>query len=179
MDLRTYDLAADLLAELVAALAHTRGGAVDQAVVHPGNQVPQYFGKCSTAAVRVVTILPVAGRSPICVTEWRVTYEMSVDRCYMTPADNGMPPVAVLDSEARDVLEDAGAMRKAALCAWPDAVRREVGTWTPRGPAGGAHGGAMQVTALGLGLSCRCDDEQWGAGIDSRVPPLPGDPRHP
>lgn len=177
MDLRVYDLAAALLDELTAALAFTRGGAPERAVVHPGNQVPQYLESCSLAAVRVVTVLPIAGKSPTCPGEWQVTYEMSVDRCYYTPPDNGMPALGVLDSEARDALEDAGAMRKAAACAWPRDTRRLFGTWTPRGPSGGAHGGAMQVTALGLTLHCSCDVDLWGGGIDSRIAPRPGDPR--
>lgn len=179
MDIRTYDYAVDLLDHLQAALALTRGGAADVAVVHPGNQVPQYLvGSCVVAAVRVVTVLPVAGKSPVCPVEWQVTYEMSVDRCYTTPRDNGMPAAGVLDSHARDALEDAGAMRKAALCAWPSGARKLFGTWTPRGPAGGAHGGAMQVTALGLTLTCGCEDTTaWGGGIDSRIPPREGDPR--
>lgn len=176
MDVRVYDLASLLLDELTAALAHTRAGPPDLAVVHPGNTVPQYG--CAVAAVRVVTILPIPGKSPTCPPEYQATYEMSVDRCYMTPADNGMPPLGVLDSAARDALEDAGAMRKAAHCAWSAGVRRTHGTWTPRGPQGGIHGGAMQVTAAGLTLACACTEDAWGAGIDSRIPMRPEDPRY-
>lgn len=171
MDLKVYDLATALLGELTEALAGTRGGQVDQAVVHPGNMVPMYG--CSVAAVRVVTIVPMSVRNP-CAPEFAVTYEMVVDRCYRTPDNNTMPALGVLDSAARDAYEDAAAMRKAALCAWS---RNSVypGTWTPRGPAGGIHGGAMTVEVRGLTLSCGCD-QPWGAGIDSRIPPLTGDP---
>lgn len=178
MDIRVYDLAAVLVAEFAAALEHTRAGGPDIAIVHPGDTVPQY-GSCGLAAVRVVTIAPTVTPDPRCAQEWQVTYELTMDRCYQTPADNGMPAVPVLDSAVRDLLEDAGAMRKAALCAWPTGQRRTYGVWTPRGPSGGIHGGAMQVTALGLTLMCGCDDEKWGEGIDARFPPFDGDPRHP
>lgn len=176
MDLHVYDLAALLAAELSAALEHTRAGQADFVVVHPGDMVPQYG--CALAAVRLVTILPVAPK-PRCAPEWQITYEMSVDRCYPSTENNAMPPVAWLDSAVRDQLEDAGAMRKAALCAWPNDQGRLYGTWTPRGPAGGIYGGAMQVTATGVCLTRGCEDGPWGDGIDARIPPFEGDPRHP
>lgn len=179
MDLRTYDLASGLLDELTAALSHTRAGAPAVAVVHPGNLVPMYGCNGGAAAVRVVTITatPLREGAIACGVDWSVTYEMSVDRCYATPDDNGMPALGVLDSAARDELEDAGAMRKAAVCGWPAGTRAIPGVWTPRGPEGGIHGGAMQVTVSGLTLTCKCDIDVWGHGIDSRIPMLPGDPR--
>lgn len=176
MDIRVYDLARALLDEFTAALIHTRAGAAEVAVIHPGDQVPQYG--CALAAVRLVTILPAEMRGPVCPPEWQATFELTMDRCYRTPEDNGMPALGVLDSAVRDLLEDAGAMRKAALCAWGNNVRRRFATWTPRGASGAIHGGAMQVTALGLSLTCGCDDETWGNGIDSRIPMLDGDPRN-
>lgn len=176
MDIGVYDLAAALLDELTDALALTRAGAPDAAVVHPGDIVPGYYGQCSLAAVRVVTIIAETGQ-PKRTPEFQAVYEMTVDRCYPTPENNAMPTLAQLDSLTRDDMEDAGAMRKAAACAWGTRIR-SFGTWTPRGPSGGWHGGAMQVTATGLTLVCGCDDlTPWGGGIDSRIPPLAGDPR--
>lgn len=178
MDRMVYDLASELLDALVAALNLTRAGAPGLAVVHPGDQVPQYG--CALAAVRVVTVPPDPGTRPP-FEGWETTFEMVVDRCYTTPADNSMPPLPVLDSHARDSLDDAGAMRRAALCAWqrefpaPEQQRR-FGVWTPRGPSGAIYGGAMQVIATGLGLVCGCEQD-WGPEVDERIPPLPGDPR--
>jgi hypothetical protein len=99
---------------------------------------------------------------------------MVVDRCYINTEDNSMPFPAELDSLSRDAADDAAAMRDAARCAFG----REVvvpGVWMPRGPAGGIHGGLMSVT-VPVQLDCGCDSvlEQ----LDSRIAPLPGDPRY-
>lgn len=174
MDLKVYALASQLLDGFTTALADTRAGAPDIGIIHPGNMVPQYG--CPTAAVRVVTILPVQLRGPgPCSTEWQITYEMTVDRCYTSTPRNEMPAAGILDSHTRDMLEDAAAMRRAAMCAWPKHQSRQFGAWTPRGPDGGIYGGAMAVIAMGVALSCDCD-QPW-PGIDTRNPMISGDPR--
>jgi hypothetical protein len=167
-----YVLARRLLDELSSRLDTTRAGQVEKAVVHPGNMVPQYG--CSLAAVRIVNITAAAATTPSpCPPGWFITFEMTVDRCYRTPDDNSMPPVPVLDSASRDMVDDADAMRAAALCAFE---RRQIGTWTPRGPSGGIHGGTMAVTVTS-NLHCKCE-VVWPS-VDELIAPLPGDPRIP
>lgn len=174
MDLKVYDLGVELLNELMVSLATTRGGAPTIAAFHPGNQVP--FEGCPLAAVRTVNVIPIAARAPNCPPEFSVTYEMTVDRCYPITNRGEMAAIPRLDSATRDLLEDGGAMRRAAMCAdWGRDARRTLGTWTPRGPSGAMYGGAMQVTATGVTLVCACNGE-W-SGIDTRYTPLPGDPR--
>lgn len=149
MKANAEDLAEQLRDAFAAELVAT-GRPADTALVHPGNTVPQYG--CQIAAVRVVSILAVEVKSPKCPPEWNVIYEMSIDRCYPNTENNAMPAAADLEAANRIALDDAGAMRAAAAIAWPARLRRRPGTWTPRGPAGGIFGGAMQVTALGLAL---------------------------
>lgn len=141
---------AEQLRDVFAAELVTIGRPADTALVHPGNMVPQYG--CQIAAVRVVSVLAVEVKSPKCPPEWSVIYEMSIDRCYPNTENNAMPAPADLEEANRGALADAAAMRAAAANAWPARLRRRAGTWTPRGPAGGIYGGAMQVTALGLTL---------------------------
>lgn len=169
---RVYGFARALLDEFTARLAETRAGAPEFAVVHPGNLVPQYG--CSVAAVRVVNIaaIPNPRNASACPTEYYVALELSIDRCYRTPDNNGMPPLPVLDSAARDEIEDAEAARAAAVCAFPN--RAQIGLWTPRGPAGGIHGGALAVT-FRTDLGCGCGTDL--VGVDSKYPMITGDPR--
>lgn len=182
MDGTLYPLARALLDELSRLLNFTRAGHPDYAVVHPGNTVPQYG--CSLAAVRVANIIPAPGntvRGGLCGnTNIVAVLEMTVDRCYATPPDNSMPTLAVLDSYSRDLADDAAAMRTAAQCfrgTTPPAPL--LGAWTPRGPAGGIFGGAtlVQVT-IDPGCGCGTPDDAW-PDVDTLIPPLPGDPRHP
>ena len=183
-----YVLAQKLLDELTARLAETRAGAPCSAMVHPGDMVPAYSSNCSRgceglAAVRIVSTYPTVSfpeqlsgvAKPGCAIEDVVMLEMVVDRCYYTPKDNAQPTNGYLDSAARDAQEDAQAMRLAAAEAWDRKRRRAMGIWAPRGPAGGIHGGTLQVM-VSASLSCGPGGEF--PQIDSGVPPVLGDPRH-
>lgn len=181
MDAGVYVLAARLLDRLVYELASTRAGEPSWAAVHPGTQIQPHFEDCSSmAAVRVkmigaVSSFPVPARqlSSHDPHEYAVTIEMVVDRCAYNNEQNAVPDVAELDSMARDAMDDAAAMRKAALCAWPD-EQVVLGTWVPRS-GGGVHGGAMDVTVR---ADVHCDCETVPPAIDEMVEPLEGDPRH-
>ena len=183
-----YVLAQKLLDELTVRLGETRAGAPCSAMVHPGDMVPAYSSVCNNgceglAAVRIVSTYPTAAFpeqlvTPVkqgCTVEDAVMLEMVVDRCYYTPQDNAQPGNGYLDSAARDAQEDAQAMRLAAAAAWEKHRRYTMGVWAPRGPAGGIHGGTLQV-AVQATLSCGPGGEF--PQIDSAVPPVPGDPRH-
>lgn len=162
-----YTIAGQLLACFVAALEVTRAGAPDMAVVHPGDMVPDY-GACGLAWTRVVQVSPVPSKN-VCVDQQSVTVELGVSRCYGASDPKTVPAPAVLDSAARDLADDAQAMRAAVLGFRElTGIRAVLGVWRPRGPKGGIHGGTLQVTvAVELGL----------VGPDELAPPLPGDPR--
>lgn len=174
-----YRYAADLCGVLADRLALTRAGAVPT-IVHPGNMVPMYG--CPLATVRVVSITPGqppplnAGGRPCGESRHTVVLEMVVDRCYRTPVDNGKPPDGWLDSYARDILDDAEAMRRAARLAWSNArnLTREIHAWLPRGPEGGIHGGVLQVS---VNVVMECPPDIAFASIDDTVERLPDDPR--
>ena len=164
-----YTIAGMLLAQFVAALAETRAGAPAVAVIHPGDMVPGYG--CDLVTARITQVVPAPGmRQPRCETVYAVTVELAVTRCYATPKDNAMPAVAVLDSAARDSMEDAAAARAAVA-----ALRELTGlptqwvSWRPSGPRGGLHSGVCTVTVTtDLGVMA----------IDEMVAPIPGDPRN-
>ncbi|MGW6376225.1 hypothetical protein ACWFRB_09200 [Rhodococcus sp. NPDC055112] len=187
MDVGVYQLAATLVGELSAQLEDTRAGAVRFATVHPGDTVPAYGCGCGTgegqAWVRVVGMYPsVNFPEPYVIPQpgapivWAVTLEMGVDRCYPSPEQNEMPTPGELDSAARDAMDDAAAMRRAAMCAFDRSVQAVPGMWEPRGPSGGIHGGVMAVTVL-VDVACGCDSEP--PQLDAMVPPVFGDPRFP
>lgn len=183
VDTGVYVAAGRLLAQLDAELDATRAGAPCITVVHPGNSMPDYGCGCDEregiAWTRVVSIAPstafpapLAGIVPQGRTvQLAVTVELGVTRCYWTTEDNSMPEPGVLDSMARDVLDDAAAMHRAAMCA--DIGERTVGMWTPRGPQGGIHGGTLPVTVLVD--TCGCSGSM--PPLDEIVPMLDGDPR--
>lgn len=189
MDIGVYALAATLRDELAAQLAETRAGAPCFAVVHPGNMAPAYGCECGTgegmAWVRVASNGPSVeypqryaqpiGRSTPPLVE-TVVLELGIYRCYPNTEDNEMPSLPQLDSAARDALDDAAAMRRAALCAFSADARPIPGGWQPYGPLGGIHGGIMTVTVLAdVHCPCGVDSKQ----LDEVVPPLAGDPRFP
>lgn len=178
MDHTVYATAAALRDELSAMLNHTRAGHPGIAMVHPGDIVPMYG--CPLAAVRVVNITPDTRtlRSGVCGTTLHIaTLEMVVDRCYTTPDDNAMPTLGVLDSHARDAIDDAAAMRVAAQCFRTGPPSTLLGPWTSR-VAGGILRGTLTCTVtIDLGCGCGTLPEAWPA-IDDQVPPLPGDPRN-
>lgn len=183
VDTGVYVAARTLLDRLVLELAGTRAGAVCTAVVHPGNMTPDY-GWCGedcdgAAWTRVQMIAPTTAFPQILAApvqpgrqvQLAATIELGVDRCYYTPEDNSMPPVGVLDSHTRDALDDAAAMHRAVMCAGLGEV--VVGSWMPRGPMGGIHGGTLPVTVLID--TCACGSTM--APIDTVVPPMEGDPQ--
>ncbi|MBF6298234.1 hypothetical protein IU459_11850 [Nocardia amamiensis] len=184
VDTGVYAAAHTLIERLALELASTRAGAPCVATLHAGNMVPAYGCGCENAEgiawTRVVSTgatvkfpQPLAGPVPRGqVVQLLAVIELGVDRCYWQTEDNAMPdPPAILDSMARDALDDAAAMRRAALCA--DLGEVVLGLWTPRGPQGGIHGGTMTVTVLVD--TCGCGAEM--PPVDSIVPPLAGDPR--
>ncbi|SNS58189.1 hypothetical protein [Rhodococcoides kyotonense] len=179
-DTGVYVLAAQLLDRLTEELHGTRAGEVSWSAVFPGTQIQPHFGDCtSVAGVRIKTITPtISFPQPArqinehTAHEYMVVFEMIVDRCAYTPADNSVPDIPFLDSMVRDAMDDAAAMRKAALCTWTD---RDVvlGMWIPR-YGGGANGGAMDVT-VAADVHCGCD--VIPTPLDELVQPLEGDPR--
>ncbi|OZC60027.1 hypothetical protein CH276_18800 [Rhodococcus sp. 06-470-2] len=186
MDIGIYALAARLRDELAAQLDATRAGAPCFAVVHPGNMAPAYGCECGTgegmAWVRVVDIgtsvnypqqhgAPIGRNDAVVAT---LVLELGTYRCYPNTEDNSIPPLAYLDSAARDAIDDAAAMRRAARCAFTKAEQPIVGNWRPHGPQGGVHGGVMTVTVL-ADVNCPCDVEP--PQLDEVVAPLEGDPR--
>lgn len=164
-----YAIAGQLLAAFVAALELTRGGAPEAAVVHPGTMTPDYGG-CGLAWTRVVETRPVPGSTVSgCVDQHQVTVEIGMTRCYTTPDRNVMPAPAVLDSAARDTLDDARAMRMAVSALRElTGLRAVADRWQPRGPQGGVHGSTLLVVVW---------TELGGVGPDEIVPPMLGDPR--
>lgn len=186
MDIGIYALAAKLRDELAAQLDATRAGPPCFALVHPGNMAPAYGCGCDTgegmAWVRVASIgssvnypqqhgAPTTPRDPIVAT---VVLELGVYRCYPLPEErNVMLPIPELDSLARDAIDDAAAMRRAAVCAFLPAEMPILGTWSPY-TSGGVHGGIMTVTVL-ADVNCPCSVEP--PQLDEVVAPLEGDPR--
>ncbi|MEV0080926.1 hypothetical protein AB0H58_31325 [Nocardia neocaledoniensis] len=182
VDTGVYVAARTLLDRLVLELAATRAGTVCTAVVHPGQMTPDYGWcdeECDGAAwTRVMMIAPTTTFPQILSTpvqpgrhvQLAVTIELGVDRCYMTPEDNSMPPIGVLDSATRDALDDAAAMHRAVMCAGLGEF--VVGSWTPRGPMGAIHGGTLPVTVLVD--TCACGSIM--PALDSIVPKMAEDP---
>lgn len=187
MDIGVYAMASTLCDELSAQLELTRAGQVCIASVYPGNMAVEEFG-CGCdggegqAWVRVVSMAPTINFPEPYVTPataydplaWAVTLELGVVRCYPVTDDNSMPHPAYLDSAARDAMDDAAAMRRAALCAFDPQVPKIPGQWEPRGPSGGVHGGTMQLIVL-ADVNCACDVVP--PQLDEMIAPMPGDPR--
>lgn len=194
VDTGVYAAAQKLVTQLDGELHSTRAGAVCCAFVHPGTMTPDY-GACTCeddsgatvgegmAWARVVSIAPtVAGRFPQTVTvpvtggqtvQLAAVIELGVIRCSWGTEDNSMPHGAYLDSMARDALDDAAAMQRAAQAA--DLGTWVMGIWVPRGPSGGVHGGTMTVTVL----VDTCARGETMPPLDTRWPMLPDDPRGP
>lgn len=185
MDTGVYQVAHTLIGALTAALASTRAGAPCISMVHPGTMTPDYgWCDCDTgegmAWTRVVSItptelFPAALSKPVTpghVVQLAAVIELGVDRCYWNTDDNSMPAVAILDSLARDVIDDAAAMMRAAQCAGLGDVI--LGPWLPRGPQGGIHGGTMTCTVrVDTCVGCAT----VAPPIDTKIPPISGDPR--
>lgn len=109
--------------------------------------------KCGSAWVRLAgvfpsNVLPTADQSTgSCTAPLAFTVEVGVDRCAAVGDSRGNPPtVGQRLEEARLVLADMQAMRRAIVCCFgtKDYV---LGEYTPRGPQGGCVGGTWTVTA--------------------------------
>lgn len=176
IDCSEYGLAAILLAALSHESQVVRAGNDLVQVVHPGGQPPMYG--CDVMWTRVVSTTAETGGRPVrdgVVPTWQVELEMGIYRCYpqVESMDDSMPVPAHLDSAARDVFDDAAAMRRAAVNAFmdedgdPDMSVTPLG-WRPISHRGGVHGGAMNVRVMA---------DLGGDQVDALWPLLPGDPR--
>lgn len=169
-----YGAAAILLAQFQIELASTRAGAPALMAVHQGQNV--VAEGCDSAWVAFGPARPHDGRrGPAHLTPsssvvvWVFTLQLGAYRCYPTTATGAMPPLPAIDSAARDIADDAEAMRRAAVAAF--AEHREIdvvaAAWTPIPPQGAVHGSTMEVQ---VSIS-------MGAMADDVLPKLPGDPR--
>ena len=168
-----YGVARLLLGQFQAELGDTRGGVPAVMAVFQGQSV--VAEGCDSAWVALGPMVPSDGhgKPPVvrrnAVVVWTITLQMGVFRCYPVQDRNAMPPLPSIDPAARDIADDAEAMRRAALGAWDGhpQVQALLGRWTPMPPQGGVHGSTMDVQVQ---LS-------MGAMADDVFPKLAGDPR--
>lgn len=172
-----YGAAALLLVALREELALARAGVPALASVQQGGGLPAGEG-CDDVWTQVTGMTPHNGSgAPASISQsmspvvWVATIQMGVRRCYPTTTQNTRPADARIDSAARDVLDDAEAMRRAAARAFGGnrTVNARLGIWSPLVVQGAMHGGTMQVQV----------DLSMGLFADEVVEPLPGDPRTP
>lgn len=118
------DVASALLACLCEQLANTLGGSVCRCCLEPGQAVPMDVccdcghgnGK---AAVRLAQLVPVGQPRGRCAADdrWQAVFEMTVQRCAAPMRDDGQPPSCEeVTRDAAVAIDDAAAMRHAALC---------------------------------------------------------------
>lgn len=161
---------------LCSQLALTDAGATCQCCLRPGTAPPPADACCDCgqgqgqASVQVTRIFPVvAGRFPqsgvagsldnCTAYEWAAELTMTVYRCVSVADENAFPSCDELTADTRKILDDAKAMRLAALCCdWrnddlDEPVPMVLGEWRPLSPMGGCAGGQMSVTVL-LGSEC-------------------------
>lgn len=168
-----YGAAAILLAQFQGELADTRAGAPALMAVHQGLNV--VAEGCDSAWVAFGQGRPNDGRGgaarlrPSAVVLWAFTLQMGAYRCYPITPTGAMPSLPAIDSAARDIADDAEAMRRAAVAAFDGHREIDVvaGPWTPIPPQGAVHGSTMEVQ---VSIS-------MGAMADDVLPKLPGDPR--
>jgi hypothetical protein len=185
-DTGVYGAAMQLLEVLVRELANTRAGEPATSTLHAGTLVPDYGqhfdgdreGFCSVRIADIVPTLnfPAPVNKPVRGHEGgslqvSVVLEMVVTRCYGHPERNDMPPLGQLDSDVRDIVDDAAAMRRAAQLMSREAIP---GAWRPRPQQGGIHGGSMTVTVPVPGY---CDEGYIPGPLDAQFEPVDGDPR--
>ncbi|QPO17023.1 hypothetical protein SEA_DEXDERT_26 [Gordonia phage Dexdert] len=116
-----------------------------------------------------------AATAAACGPEWRVTVTVGVYRCEPVTNKNrpqDAPSVVALDSGARDLLDDAEALRRAILGAdWDlidvDRAAVTIGQMRTVGRSGGGFGVEWDLIV----------DTELGRFTDEAVPKLPGDPR--
>lgn len=155
-------LAERLLACLCEALTDTIAGPPCVCCLYHGASTPMdYCNDTGTANgqawVRVTRIFPATARfptqafevTPCKIPSWGAELVMGVYRCVSTLEDDGgAPPCDVITADAAKLLNDAAAMRRAAVCCFPEdaGTLAVVGAWEPIGPAGGCAGGLLPVT---------------------------------
>ncbi|QGJ95810.1 hypothetical protein J1770_gp24 [Gordonia phage EMoore] len=161
-------------------VAKTRAGGVDRVFVSPDRPAGEF---CGQLWATVTSIVPKPARDKraatvkACAHEWRVSLTLGVYRCDPTydqrnarPMD-AVKPVA-LDSAARDLLDDAEALRRAILdAAWDDIdIDREqvqLGAMRMTQRSGGSFGVEWDLMV----------DTELGRMTDEAATMLSGDPR--
>lgn len=175
-----YSVALFVLERAQAEVTTTRAGGIDRVFVSPDRPVGEF---CGQLWATVTSIVPKPARdkraatAKACAPEWRVSITLGVYRCDPTydrrnsrPAD-AVKPVA-LDSAARDLLDDAEALRRAIIgAAWDDIdVDREqvqLGAMRMAPRSGGAYGVEWDLMV----------DTELGRMTDEAATKLSGDPR--
>jgi hypothetical protein len=157
----------DCLCELLEA---SRRGPVCACCFYPGQVVPT--DRCcqcdlpngttgeGMAFVHVVRIFRSTGSFPElaavpdeCGGGWGAVLNIGVYRCAATITDDGDPPSCEqIEDDAKALMSDAAAMRRAASCCFPNLLgemgggRYLLGEYSTIGPDGGCMGGRLQVT---------------------------------
>lgn len=171
-----YAVASLLVERAEVELQTARAGAPDRVGVLPDKPPFEFCGQLwswvSSWAPR-----PAQRPSTVksCASEWRLQVTLGVYRC--DPSVNqsrpeAAPGVVALDSAARDLLDDAEALRRAILHAdWAlvdvDPEQVQFGPMRVVGRQGGGFGVEHDVIV----------DTELGRFADEAVPRLPGDPR--
>lgn len=191
VDTGVYVVARHLIDALTIQLAGTRAGAPCVATVQTGTSVPSDTpcqcidddgavvgeGQAWTrvASLAMTTAFPTPLSRPVPrgqIPQLMAVIELGVERCYALTDDNSPSGESVIDSAARDALDDAAAM----LAAIRNTELGEdivIGSWTPRAVLGGVHGGTMTVTVC----VDTCAPGSSMPPLDEVIPMLDGDPR--
>ena len=175
-----YSVALFVLERAQAELATTRAGGVDGVFVSPDRPVGEFCGQL-WATVTSIVPRPAqdkrAATAKACAPEWRVSITLGVFRCDPTydqrnarPQDSQKP--VVLDSAARDLLDDAEALRRAIIgAAWPDIdvdpIQVQLGAMRMAPRQGGSFGVEWDLMV----------DTELGRMTDEAATKLTGDPR--
>jgi hypothetical protein len=161
-DMLVTPIAQALLECLCEQLATTIGGPPCQCCLRPGGLNPPADACCKCgngqgqASVQVLSIYPTikfpqrgvgASLSPCTEWVWAAELALVVYRCMACADDSGFPSCDELTYDARKILSDAAAMRRAVLCCdWRDDQAIVPGEWLPVQTAGCCGGGRMTVT---------------------------------
>lgn len=161
-DLLVTPYAERLLTCLCAALEETIGGPTCQCCLRPGGLNPPADACCACgsgqgqASVQVLSIYPTtkfpqrgpgATVNPCNSFGWAAELAVVVYRCVSCADETGFPSCDELTNDARKILSDAAAMRRAVMCCdWRDDQQVVPGEWAPISPAGCCGGGRMTVT---------------------------------
>lgn len=107
------------------------------------------------AWVRVVNFYPSTNfpnqdvtYSPVSPMQWAVVLEVGAARCAPTPDADTIPSAGEWNATAREVFDDAAALRRAIVRFMQSDIDRMClpGIWTPMTVEGGCVGGSVQVT---------------------------------